>query len=128
MKKELWIIIALAVIAIALGAIAYMNYGENQKLNSEITRLNADNEKLNADKAQTLADNKNLRDELQLLNEDVAAIYKTCITQNACKGHYPGIRWYCNNIGDAVQDIAMASHLCECDSACELKTTIVQNI
>lgn len=60
--------------------------------------------------------------ELAKLQEDVAKIYKTCITNNACKGHYPGISWNCNNVGDEVSD---PSHTCVCDSACNLKATAI---
>jgi len=128
MKKEVWIIIVLAVLAVIFGILAYIGYNETKELDSQVIQLNADKEQLFNDKENALIENKKIRDELQLLNEDVAEIYKSCITQNACKGHFPGIRWYCNDVGDAVSDMTLASHLCECDNVCELKTTVVQTI
>lgn len=127
MKKEIWIISVLLLVVISLGVMAYLGYNENIRLNSEITRLNLDKEQLFNEKEQVLLEKKNLMDEMGLLKDDVAEIYKTCITQNVCKGHYPGIRWYCNNLGDETI-LDLASHTCECDSSCELKLTLLKTI
>ena len=127
MKKEAWIIIVLLVIVTGLLILIYLDYNEKNKLNSEITQLNADKEQLFNEKEQIVLERKGLLDQLDLLKDDVAEIYKTCITQNACKGHYPGIRWYCNNVGDETTPDT-ASHTCECDSSCELKLTVLRNI
>ena len=66
---------------------------------------------------QISKDKEDLNVKYGLLTQDVAEIYKGCIKDNACKGRYPNVSWYCNNVGDEVSD---PSHICKCDSSCNL--------
>lgn len=111
MNKTL-IIILISVIVILGCVLAYEIYTGIQ-IKEENNQLTIQNQNLTSqlDKLQKGYD---------LLKDDVAEIYKTCITQNICKGHYPGVRWYCNNVGDEVSD---PSHICVCDSSCSLVAT-----
>jgi hypothetical protein len=125
MKREGWIITVLVIIAVVLGILAYTQYNETKNLNSIILRLEDEKANLIGEKETLITENKELRDKLQLLEEDVRAIYKTCIDGNACKGHYPGVTWYCNNVGDTTT-ILDASHTCVCDSSCQLNATEIK--
>jgi len=89
---------------------------ELNNLNSQIVQLKDEKESLQ-NKITELESKNNL------LTQDVAKIYKTCLTENACKGHYPSVSWYCNNVGDEVADY---SHICVCDSSCNLNATQVK--
>ncbi len=127
MKKESWIIIIFIVVAIGLGVVYYLEHQENNNLSSKIFELETDKQNVIIEKETLIIENKELRDKLQLLEDDVRAIYKTCINENVCKGHYPGISWYCNNVGDS-SDLATASHLCGCNVDCQLNATEIKNI
>lgn len=85
-------------------------------LNSEVTQLTTEKEGLNSQLSS-------LQKNYDLLKQDVAKIYKTCIIENACKGRYPGVTWYCNNVGDEVND---PSHTCICDASCKLNATEIK--
>jgi hypothetical protein len=65
-----------------------------------------------------------LQEKYNLLQQDVANIYKTCLRDNACKGRFPNVSWYCNNVGDEA-DLSNASHICVCDSKCDLNLTAI---
>ena len=125
MKKEGWIIIILAIIAVALGILAFIHYTEINKLNSIISGLEDEKTNLMNEKETLILENKDLQDKLQLLEEDVKKIYKTCYNENTCKGHFPGVTWYCNNVGD-VAPLSDASHTCVCDSSCQLNATEIK--
>ena len=89
---------------------------ELNNLNSQIVQLKDEKESLQ-NKITELESKNNL------LTQDVAKIYKTCMTENVCKGRFPSVSWYCNNIGDEVADY---SHICVCDSSCNLNATQVK--
>lgn len=127
MKKEWWIVIILAIVLIVLGIFLYNYYSENNDLTSRINQLTGDNEQLLKDKNDLLIENKEIKDNLDMLQKDVSQIYKTCPLQNPCKGRYPGISWYCNNVGDQ-SDVSTASHICICTPDCQLNQTTYQNI
>ncbi len=127
MKKEWWVVIALVIVVIVLGILLYNGSMENKSLNSEIEKVVADSEQLLKEKNDLLLENKAVKDELDLIQKDVAKIYKTCMNENACKGRYPGISWYCNNVGDPAE-ISMASHLCQCTTDCQLNATQINTI
>jgi len=125
-KKSLsfWILIVLLIIALAF--VGYL-YSENANLQSEKGKLIQDNELLTSENAILTTDKENLLDkvaskdsQLSMLQSDVESIYKSCVTQNACRGRYPNVSWLCNNVGDEASN---PSHTCVCDSSCNLKTT-----
>jgi len=114
-KKNIFLgilITATLIICITAGIL----YNKNVQLNSEINKLNNEKENLNIKI-------NDLQLKYDILKEDVAKIYKTCITNNACRGHYPGVRWDCNNVGDEVDN---PSHICQCDSSCNLNATEIK--
>lgn len=111
-KRKIVIIILASVIFVLCCILAYGVY-TGFKVKAEINRLNNLNQDLSS-KLDTLQGKYNL------LTQDVASIYKTCMNNNACKGRYPGVSWYCNNIGDEVSN---PSHICVCDSSCNLNAT-----
>jgi outer membrane murein-binding lipoprotein Lpp len=115
-RGKLLVIILVSVIIILCCILAYGFY-TGIKVKAEINRLNAENQGLNAQL-------DSLTKSYDLLKDDVAGIYKTCMTENACKGRYPNVRWYCNNVGDEVSD---PSHICVCDSSCNLNATEIQH-
>ncbi|VVB83848.1 Uncharacterised protein [uncultured archaeon] len=114
MKKggNLPVIILISVVIILVLILIYGVY-TGFKVKAEIKRLNSQIAQLSEDK-------NNLQKNYDLLIQDVAQIYKTCIKENACKGHYPGVSWYCNNVGNEVDN---PSHTCVCDSSCNLNAT-----
>lgn len=123
------VLIALIVIVCILTGVLY---NKNVKLNSDNNKLSQDRDRLNQEKEGLLKDRERLRSDIDSLNsklsmlqDDVASIYKGCITQNICKGHYPHVRWKCNNVGDQADD-ATASHICVCDSSCNLNATEIK--
>jgi cell division protein FtsB len=126
MKKKGVIILLISVVVILLIILGYGLYsGIKAKnhvnfLNSEINRLNQENNQLVEEKNNLTSQFDSINKKYGLLVQDVAKIYKTCIDENKCKGHYPGVSWYCNNVGDEVND---SSHICVCDSGCKLNAT-----
>ena len=123
------LVLVLTVLLVGVVIFAGMMYNETTILNSEISRLNSQVSALNNDKSQLIDERESLRSDLtslqsknKMLEEDVAEIYKGCIIDNVCKGHFPGIRWLCNNVGDPADDNT-ASHTCVCDSKCQLNAT-----
>jgi hypothetical protein len=134
MDKEKVIIGVLIVLLIGVGIFAVMNMtkvkslqNENAVLVDDKNKLGADNEQLMRDKEAIVDEKNNLMSELDMLKDDVFQLKKSCITENACKGHFPGIRWTCNNVGDAITG-DMASHVCVCDDLCNLTATFVKTI
>ena len=131
MKSNNILLAVLIVVLIGAVAFAAMMYNKSHFLNSEIDRLNSLVSSLNESKSQLIQERDllksnltDIRSEMQMLQEDVSAIYKGCYHDNACKGHYPGVRWLCNNVGDQA-DNATASHICVCDSSCQLNATAI---
>jgi hypothetical protein len=132
MKKRgnILVIVLIAVIIILAGILAYGVY-TGVRVKAELARLNGDIQGLTSEKQNLIAENdrissdlKALRVNYDLLVKDVAKVYKTCINENVCKGHYPSVSWYCNNVGDEVSN---PSHICVCDSACNLNATEINN-
>lgn len=127
MKKENLIIVVLVILAVALAFVAYREYNETNNLNEKISGLEDERSQLINERESLILENKDTMDKLFLLEQDVAKIYKTCINENACKGRYPGVSWYCNNVGDQAESIT-ASHTCQCDVSCQLNATQIKNI
>lgn len=125
-KMVIGILIIVLVIVAALAIILYINNHQlklrNNQLEADRAQLSNDKESILIEKEQCRNESQSLQSQLKLLQEDVTKIYKSCITDNICKGHFPGIRWKCNNVGDPTSD-ATASHICECDSSCQLNAT-----
>jgi len=128
--KNLTIVLAVLIILLT-GVVIFAGimYNKTTLLNSEIDKLSSQVSALNNDKSNLIAERDSLRSNLtalqsetQMLQQDVTQIYKGCINNNACKGHYPGIRWLCNNVGD-LADNNTASHICVCDASCQLNAT-----
>ena len=118
-RAKIITIILVSVIVVLLLILAYGVY-TGVKVKAEIARLNDENSRISADNENLTSSLKYFQDKYDLLINDVAKIYKTCMKQNACLGRYPGISWYCNNTGDEVSD---PSHICFCDSSCNLNAT-----
>jgi uncharacterized protein HemX len=118
------LIATIIVLILGLGLEAFMLRLTVLELNQEKdmnNQLDMENQDLISD-FNLLYEEKNvLQQKYDLLEEDVQNIYKSCITQNGCKGRFPGVRWYCNNVGD--ETVENPSHTCICDSSCNLKTT-----
>jgi len=117
----------LIVLIVLAGVLAGFLYNQNVNLLSKNNQLEADKAQLNSEKLQVIDEREQCRTEMQSLNsqltmlqEDVSKIYRGCI-QGACKGHYPGVRWNCNNVGDETN--VNPSHVCICDSGCNLNAT-----
>jgi len=126
------LMLVLTVLLIGVIIFAGMMYNKTTLLNSEIDKLNSQISELNEEKTKLIEEKDSLKSNLtalqskiKMLEEDVAEIYKSCHLDNACKGHYPGIRWFCNNVGD-LADENTASHICVCDLTCQLNTTEIQ--
>lgn len=125
-KKSIFAVILISIIiilALIIGYGIYMGY----KIKAEVTFLNNQVNQLSEERDNLISERDNLKTDLDNLQEkygililDIQKIYKSCITENACKGHLPGVTWYCNNIGDEVSD---PSHTCICDSSCNMKAT-----
>ncbi len=125
MKIVLFVIIGILLI------VSVYEFYTITSLKKEVGVLNEDlgntkNQLLQSQKdlAQVSQDKQNLDEKYSLLIDDVAEIYKGCIKDNACKGRYPSVSWYCNNVGDEVPD---PSHICKCNSSCDLVTEQINN-
>jgi hypothetical protein len=108
------IIILISVIIILVLILGYGFY-TGMRVKAELENLHSQINQLSSDKDV-------LQNKYNLLEQDVAKIYKTCMNQNACKGRFPNVSWYCNNVGDE-SSYAMASHVCICDASCNLNLT-----
>jgi len=93
---------------------------ENEKLNSNIVELNTDKNKVIDEREQCRVDLQNINSELSMLKDDVFQLKKSCITNNACKGQFPSVRWKCNAQGDAVDN---GDKICVCNENCELQVS-----
>jgi outer membrane murein-binding lipoprotein Lpp len=119
MKKNVIVIILISIIVILLAVLGYGVYG-GLKARAMINSLQSNINGLNADKNDLTNKLDILQGKYDLLEQDVAKIYKGCMKENACKGRFPSVSWYCNNVGDEVSD---PSHICVCDSSCNLNAT-----
>lgn len=122
MEKRGFIKKILLVAVIVLAILLVIFYNKVSNLSSENQGLRSENDALLTERGQLKDNITSLQLELDRLKADVASIYKTCITNNACKGRYPNVRWNCNNVGDEVSD---PSHTCVCDSSCNLNATAI---
>ena len=93
-------------------------------LNSDVSTLTQSNNNLISEREQCNQDIdscknevRGLQETLNLLQEDVMKIKKSCLIENVCKGRFPGIRYTCNDFGEAHSD---GTRLCECDDNCEV--------
>lgn len=120
MKKSLITIGLIVLIVLGFASAGYF-YVQNTNLNSQNDDLESQNAQIRDEREQCRTEVQGLNSKLSMLTDDVAKIYKTCITDNVCKGHYPGVRWNCNNVGDETN--VNPSHVCVCDSACNLNIT-----
>jgi hypothetical protein len=119
MQKSGLIIVLVSIIVILLLILVYGVY-TGFKVKAEIKTLETEKSQLIDDRNQCDMEVQSLNSDLSMLREDVAKIYRGCILENACKGRSPGVRWYCNNVGDEVSD---PSHVCICDASCRLNAT-----
>jgi len=128
MEKRNWLIIFLITILVVVAIFAVLEFSKvsnlktiNNQLEEERTRLSQEKEQLLSEREELRNENKKLNSQIKMMEEDVNKIYKSCMTENACKGKYPGIRWECNNVGDFVED--NPTHVCVCDSSCKITIT-----
>ena len=119
MKKNVTVIILVSVI-VALSAVLVYGVYTGIRVRTVINSLNSQIEQLSEEKENLTVQLNTLTVKYGLLQDDVFQLKKSCITQNVCWGHFPGVRWYCNNVGDAVDN---PSHICVCDSNCNLNAT-----
>ncbi len=118
-RKKVLVIVLISVIVVLCGILAYGVY-TGFRVKAEINSLNSQIEQLGAEKENLTVQLNILTAKYGLLQDDVFQMKKSCITQNICWGHFPGVRWYCNNVGDAVNN---PSHICVCDDSCNLNAT-----
>ncbi|MDD5253666.1 MAG: hypothetical protein PHG05_01000 [Candidatus Nanoarchaeia archaeon] len=122
MKSEKIIIIVLIVI-LFIGII--FGFCKYKQLNNEISILSESNQNLLSEREQLLKEREDcrletngLKESLNLLQEDVFKIKKSCLTENVCKNRFPGVRYKCNDLGEAHDD---GTKLCECTDNCEVQ-------
>ena len=123
MKKNVVVIVLVSVIIILLIILGYGVY-TGVKVKAMINSLNSEIGQLTTEKESLNSQLNSLQKNYDLLKDDVVKIYKTCIVENICKGHYPGVSWYCNNVGDEASN--NPSHICACDSKCNLNATEIK--
>jgi len=116
-------IVLVSIIIILSGILIYGVYTGVQ-VKKEFANLNSQISNLVAEKNDLTSQLDSLQKNYDLLKDDVFALEKSCISENACKGHFPNVRWYCNNVGDAVSD---PSHICVCDNLCNLNATAISS-
>jgi cell division protein FtsL len=130
--KKILITVLISIIIILALVIGYGVYSgakikaEITSLTNQVTQLNEEKNNLVLERNNLVSDFDILKKKYDLLYDDVQKIYKTCPTENACKGRFPGVSWYCNNVGDEIdigKDINSASHICVCDVSCNFKAT-----
>jgi cell division protein FtsB len=117
------VIVVLSIILIYGVYTGFKVKAELISLNSQIIQLTDDKIKLTDEKNSLQTKISDLDSKYNLLEKDVQKIYKTCLKENACKGRFPSVSWYCNNVGDEVADY---SHICVCDSSCNLNATEIK--
>ncbi len=114
-------IILISVIVILLGILAYGVY-TGVKVKAEINALQSEKNQLVSEREDLRIELDSLLVKYDMLKDDVFELKKSCIAENACKGHFPGVRWNCNNVGDEVNN---PSHICSCDNNCNLNATAI---
>jgi len=131
MEKRKLIVVSLIVFLIIIGIVAIVEFknisdlkNRNNQLEEDRAQLSKDKEGLMVERDQLNSENQVLTSKMKMMEEDVNQIYRSCMTQNACKGRYPGIRWNCNNVGDTTD--VNPSHICVCDSSCNLNATEIK--
>jgi outer membrane murein-binding lipoprotein Lpp len=121
-KRSVLVMILISIIillAIILGYGVYTGF----KVKAEIISLNNQINQLTIEKQNLKQDYDELKEDYDLLRLDVQKIYQSCINEGPCKGHFPEVSWYCNNVGDEISGSYSASHICVCSSACEMNAT-----
>lgn len=119
-KLTIVLISIILVLAIILGYGLYTGFKVKTLLNSmqeEINQLTTERNNLSSQLDDLLI-------KYDMLKDDVFNLEKSCITDNVCRGHFPLVRWNCNNVGDEVND---PSHICFCDNNCNLNATVISN-
>ncbi|MDD5012479.1 MAG: hypothetical protein PHQ66_02445 [Candidatus Nanoarchaeia archaeon] len=118
-KRSKVTIILISIIAVLVVILIYGVY-TGIKVKAAINSLEEQVQQLTSDRNNLSSQLNELLVKYDMLKDDVFELEKSCITNNACKGHFPGIRWNCNNVGDEVSDY---SHICVCDDSCEISIT-----
>lgn len=114
-------IVLISVIIILVGVLIYGVYS-GFRVKTMIASMQTQISQLVGEKNNITSQLDILQNKYNLLQQDVAKIYKTCLRDNACKGRFPNVSWYCNNVGDDA-DYSIASHICICDVRCDLIAT-----
>jgi hypothetical protein len=123
-KREIvfWILIIVTILICIFSGIVYSKNVKLKKQNDALESILDNVRELKneavSDMEQCQIDKEMLAQELIMLNEDVSKLKRGCIEDNACKGHFPDIRWVCNINGDAVND---GDRICVCDANCNLQ-------
>jgi hypothetical protein len=125
MKKRAGNKILIAIIIVLALILGYGIYG-GLKAREIISNLESENAGLASERNSLRAEMDSLQDRYHLLEMDVSKIYKTCPYENACKGRFPMISWYCNSEGASSPDTANAPYICVCNADCQLNQTAVQ--
>ncbi len=112
--------VILAFLFIVNFVFSYICYKKNVEIKENLALLIEERDSLILEKELLKSDLNYANQRIGLLVEDVANIYKGCINEEPCKGHYPEVRWYCNVEGDEVSD---PSHVCVCDASCQMSAT-----
>jgi hypothetical protein len=122
-KKEIliWTLIAITIFICVIAGTVYSKNIQLKKQNYALETILDDVRELKNqavdDMEQCQTDKEILLTELIMLNEDISKIKKGCVEDNACKGHFPDVRWICNVNGDAVNN---GDKICVCDANCNL--------
>jgi len=117
-------IVLISIIIILLGVLGYGVY-TGFRVKAELANLNSQIRNLVDEKNDLTSQLDLLQKNYNLLKDDVFELEKSCLSENACRGHFPNVRWYCNNVGDETN--VNPSHVCICDSACSLNITEIKN-
>ncbi len=116
-------IILISIIVVLLIILGYGVY-TGMKIKAVINSFQNQVQQLTAERDDLRTQVDSLQNQYNLLEQDVAKIYKTCMRENICKGYFPLVSWYCNNVGDE-KDYSIASHVCFCDNRCDLNETAI---
>jgi len=118
-RKSILVTMLISIIVILVLILGYGVY-TGLRVRAEINSLYSQIGQLSEDKADLNLKLDSLQGKYDLLYQDVQKIYRGCIAENACKGRFPGVSWYCNNVGDETSN---PSHICVCNSSCQLNAT-----
>ena len=118
--------IILVSVIILLSLILIYGFYTGFRVKEELANLNSQITNLVAEKNNVTFQLDSLQKNYNLLKDDVFELEKSCLSENACKGRFPNIRWYCNNVGDEIINPShIASHICFCDNQCNLNATAI---